>query len=101
RLTAVSDSVRRRAGADLIPGWSDSVPRAAPANLPGTSRTGAAAVYVPSCLNRIFGNARDAAPGPTVPEALVALSARAGLPVWIPEDVAGHCCGVPWSSKGY
>src|SRR6266545_979392 len=23
------------------------------------------------------------------------------MPVWIPEDAAGHCCAVPWSSKGY
>jgi D-lactate dehydrogenase len=53
----------------------------------------AAAVYVPSCTNRIFDG------GPV--EALVAVSARAGLPVWIPEDVAGSCCGLPWSSKGF
>jgi D-lactate dehydrogenase len=25
----------------------------------------------------------------------------AELPLWIPPDVAGHCCAVPWSSKGY
>ena len=25
----------------------------------------------------------------------------AGLPLWIPDDVPGHCCGTPWSSKGY
>ncbi len=31
----------------------------------------------------------------------MAVSARAGLPVWIPDDVAGHCCAVPWTSKGY
>ena len=63
---------------------------------------GAAAVYLPSCLNRIFGNDRATRrPARRVPEALVALSARAGLPLWIPDDVAGHCCGVPWSSKGY
>ena len=34
-------------------------------------------------------------------EALVEVSRRAGLPVWIPEDVAGSCCGLPWSSKGF
>src|SRR5262249_26359760 len=38
---------------------------------------------------------------PSVPQALVAVSMRAGLPLWIPDDVAGHCCGLPWSSKGY
>jgi D-lactate dehydrogenase len=49
---------------------------------------------VPACINRIFG-------GPPVVEALVELSARAGRPVWIPPDIAGHCCATPWSSKGY
>jgi D-lactate dehydrogenase len=69
------------------------LPRAARGSLPATSREGAAAVYVPSCTNRIFGG------GPV--EALVAVSARAGLPVWIPPEVAGSCCGLPWSSKGF
>jgi D-lactate dehydrogenase len=32
---------------------------------------------------------------------MVAVSARAGQPVWIPDDVAGNCCSVPWNSKGY
>jgi D-lactate dehydrogenase len=100
-LTAASELLRHGAGADLVPRWTSSVPRAAPAHLPAGSRSSATAVYVPSCLNRIFGNSREAPAGPTVPEALVALSARAGQPVWIPDDVAGHCCGVPWSSKGY
>jgi D-lactate dehydrogenase len=40
-------------------------------------------------------------PRPTLPEALVEVSKRAGLPLWIPDDAAGNCCGVPWSSKGY
>jgi D-lactate dehydrogenase len=71
-----------------------NVPRAASGRLPATSREQAAAVYVPACINRIFG-------GPPILDALVALSARAGLPVWIPPDVAGHCCATPWSSKGY
>jgi D-lactate dehydrogenase len=70
-----------------------NVPRAA-RRLPVTSRTGAAAVYMPACINRIFG-------GPPLPEALIALSARAGQPLWIPPDVSGHCCATPWSSKGY
>ncbi len=90
------------------------LPKAATANLPGTVREGAAAVYVPSCTNRIFGSPADgpisreagrksphrrAAGG--LAEALVSVSARAGLPVWIPGEVAGSCCGLPWGSKGY
>ncbi len=77
------------------------LPPAAPSSLPRTARDGAAAVYMPACINRIFGNPREHGAHPTLPEALVAVSARAGLPLWIPPDVAGHCCGTPWSSKGY
>ena len=54
---------------------------------------GAAGVYIPSCTNRIFG-------GNPI-EALVAVSERAGSPVWVPDDVDGSCCGLPWSSKGF
>jgi D-lactate dehydrogenase len=77
------------------------MPRAARAKLPETSREGAAALYMPSCLNRIFGRSRGADLGLELPQTLVEVSARAGLPVWIPDDVAGHCCAVPWSSKGF
>jgi D-lactate dehydrogenase len=66
-----------------------------------TKRAGAAAVYLPACINRIFGNPPDLEPRPTLPEALVEVSRRAALPVWIPNDAAGHCCATPWSSKGY
>ncbi len=74
---------------------------------------GVAAVYVPSCTNRIFGPSVSAdgtkrglygsksSRRPAVIEALVVVSARAGVPVWVPGDVAGSCCGLPWSSKGF
>ena len=80
RPAGAADQARRAA----LPG------AARPARLPATAREGAAAVYVPSCTNRIFGRRRRRAergrafgrrrPG----EALVEVSARAGLPVWIP-----------------
>jgi D-lactate dehydrogenase len=88
-----------------------SLPPPAPGKLPPTLHEGAAAVYIPSCTNRIFGTWADgpksgarvdiSAHRPWVVEALVEVSARAGMPVWIPEDVAGSCCGLPWSSKGF
>jgi D-lactate dehydrogenase len=74
------------------------LPKAASGRLPETSREGASAVYVPSCTNRIFGRYGS---GPSLPEALVTVSDRAGLPVWIPDEVAGSCCGLPWGSKGF
>lgn len=88
------------------------LPPAASGKLPATHREAASAVYIPSCTNRIFG--RPAVDGPesgvgvhisahrrSLAVALVEVSARAGLPVWIPADVAGSCCGLPWGSKGF
>jgi D-lactate dehydrogenase len=87
---------------ELIPAWGPGMPEPAPARLPATDRGGAAAVYFPACVNRIFGNPPGVPPAePTLPEALVSIAARAGQPVWIPDDAAGHCCATPWSSKGY
>jgi D-lactate dehydrogenase len=97
----VSDALRSRVSDELVPAFPESMPPPAPAALPATSREGAAAVYMPACINRIFGNPSGAPARPTLPEALVELSRRAGLPVWIPDDAAGNCCAVPWSSKGY
>ena len=77
------------------------LPKPAPPLPKSTKRQGAAAVYFPSCTNRIMGASRKARPGPSLADATVAVSERAGMPVWIPPDVGGSCCGVPWSSKGH
>src|SRR5205807_6322002 len=94
-VAAVSGALRRVVGSEHVPAWSRSTPRAAPGGLPFTVRENAAAVYLPACINRMFGNPRQRPEHPTLPEALVAISQRAGLPVWIPDDVAGVCCGTP------
>jgi D-lactate dehydrogenase len=86
---------------ELVPTWPRNMPPPAPAKLPETSREGATAVYMPACVNRIFGPSPEDGTGLPLLEAMVAVSARAGMPVWIPDDVAGHCCSVPWTSKGY
>ena len=89
-----------------------ALPGPAPGKPPATTRKGAAALYVPSCTNRIFGPADGPKTsdistfsahrrGLSLTEVLVEVSRRAGLPVWIPADVAGSCCGLPWSSKGH
>jgi D-lactate dehydrogenase len=83
---------------ELVPTWPGAMPPPAPAPLPSTRREGATAVYLPACINRIFGPPRGER---SLPEALVAVSERAGLPVWIPGDAPGHCCATPWTSKGY
>jgi D-lactate dehydrogenase len=102
-LRGASRLARRAVSDELVPEYPRNMPRPAPATLPHTTRTGAAAVYLPACVNRIFGRARNggSAESPGLQEALVAVSDRAGMPIWIPPDVAGHCCATPWTSKGF
>jgi D-lactate dehydrogenase len=100
-MRAASSATRALVSDELVPTWPHNMPPPAPAHLPRTSREGAAAVYMPACVNRIFGPPRDGGAGAHLPEAMVAVCARAKLPVWIPDDVAGNCCSVPWTSKGY
>jgi len=39
--------------------------------------------------------------GRSLMEVTVELARRAGVPLYIPSDVAGTCCGMPFSSKGF
>ncbi|WP_030776972.1 FAD-binding and (Fe-S)-binding domain-containing protein [Streptomyces sp. NRRL S-920] len=96
-LTTVTRTARKAVRPDLVPEWLPRIPGAAARTLPRTSRAGASAVYYPACVNRIFGGPGDR----SLAEAVVAVSARAGRPVWIPGDVAGTCCATIWHSKGY
>ncbi|HKJ36806.1 MAG TPA: FAD-binding and (Fe-S)-binding domain-containing protein [Solirubrobacterales bacterium] len=100
---ALTGAARRALGAELVPEWVGPMPPPAREPLPITDREGAAAVYVPACINRIFGasHPEDRGWAAGLPEAMVEISRRAGLPVWIPPDVEGTCCGTPWSSKGF
>jgi len=99
-LAALTGLARAIANPDLIPSVPGPMPRAA-RSPPSTQRNGAAAVYFPACINRMFGRDPDGPATPALPEAFVALSERAGKPLWIPPDVAGLCCSTPWKSKGY
>jgi D-lactate dehydrogenase len=97
-LTGLARTVLSR---DLVPAWLSVMPRPTSAPLPRTVRAGARAVYFPACINRIFGQPAGGREGPSLPEALLAVSERAGVPLWIPDDVVGNCCATVWHSKGY
>ncbi|MFC9394847.1 FAD-binding and (Fe-S)-binding domain-containing protein [Streptomyces sp. NPDC057027] len=99
-MESVTGLARRAVRPDLVPEWLPEIPGAAAWRLPRTHRPAAVAVYYPACVNRIFGNP-EGVRGPSLPEAVVTVSARAGRPVWIPDDVAGTCCATIWHSKGY
>jgi D-lactate dehydrogenase len=101
RFEAIFVALRRLVSPELLPSWIEATPYPQTARLPTTHRSAAAAVYFPACVNRIFGSATGHERERTVIRALVEVSRRAGLPLWIPDDVAGLCCATVWHSKGF
>jgi D-lactate dehydrogenase len=99
-VVKVSEMVRGLSGGAL-PAWSKDMPRAAGTRYPATSKAVAVAVYFPSCVSRVMGRLPNEPKDKTLVEAFVEVARRAGRPVWIPPDVAGTCCGTPFSSKGF
>jgi D-lactate dehydrogenase len=84
-----------------IPMWGNDMPKPRKGVLPVTSGSGAAAVYFPTCISRVFGSLPGEPEDVTVMGALLNVAQRAGMTLYIPKDVVGTCCGVPFSSKGY
>ena len=81
-----------------LPKWNQAVPHV-PSRLPATQRAEAAYVYFPSCISRRMGIPK---PGmASLADTLVTVAQRAGVQLWIPPDVEGNCCGMPFGSKGY
>ena len=99
-LEDVTRLIRKVVSPDLMPEWLPEIPGPASRRLPQTDRTTATAVYYVACVNRIFSGP-DGEAQLSLPEAMVALSNRAGRPVWIPSDMGGSCCATIWHSKGY
>jgi D-lactate dehydrogenase len=97
-VRALSRTMKRIAG-DNLPEWMPDTPHAAGPS-PTTTRVGAQAVYFPSCISRTMGRLPGESHDRSLMEVTVELARRAGAPVYIPRDVAGACCGTPFSSKG-
>ncbi|GAA4556265.1 FAD-binding and (Fe-S)-binding domain-containing protein [Pseudonocardia xishanensis] len=98
-VIAGNTAARAVVGKDLVPLWSAELPgggarrrRPAPDGPP-------AAVYLPACVNTMFGPAGDPA-GPGVQASLEALCRAAGVELLVPPGIDSLCCGTPWSSKG-
>jgi len=94
---AASRAARAVAGTDVVPQWSADLPpgghrrrRPPPPSRPDV-------VYLPACVNAMFGDAGTSA---GVQDGFEKLCARAGLTVVVPDGIDSLCCGTPWSSKG-
>ncbi|GAA5228027.1 hypothetical protein GCM10025778_25600 [Paeniglutamicibacter antarcticus] len=56
------------------------------------------AVYVPACVNTMFGPADPSQAG--IQESFSVLAARTGVELLLPEAIDSLCCGTPFSSSG-
>jgi len=98
-VVAASGAIRALTG-EAVPLWTSDVPRPA-GRRPRTSRHGVEAVYFPACIARVMGRLPGEPDDMSAMQAFVRVAERAGVPVFIPRDAPGVCCGVPFSSKGY
>ena len=83
-------SIRGLIGGEAIPYMDGSI-------TPGKKRTSKSSnkpdlIYLPSCTGEIFG--------PSGQSNFEEICAKAGLSVYIPEEISNTCCGTPWKSKG-
>lgn len=96
-VRTVNRGVRAVLGSDRLPLWSAELPRGGRARRRPAPLTEPDAVYLPACVNTIFGPADG---GPGVQVSFEQLCADAGLTLLVPAGVDSLCCGTPWSSKG-
>ncbi|MGC9159372.1 MAG: FAD-binding and (Fe-S)-binding domain-containing protein [Terracidiphilus sp.] len=81
--------------------WSAEMPRPRRGALPERPVQDAEAVYFPACISRIMGALPGEPEETSVMQALLNVADRAGVRLYVPGDIEGNCCGVPFSSKGF
>jgi len=100
-LTAWIDRLSRKLLDAPFWHWSYPMPMPRRGPIPFTPETGADAVYYPACISRIMGALPGEENATGNMQALLKLAERARVKLFLPNEVAGHCCGVPFSSKGF
>lgn len=88
---------RRVVGHEAVPQWSKDLPAGGARRRPHSPEA-PVAVFFASCTSTMFGPAVSGQLGSSA--AFLALCERAGVPVRVPDPIAGLCCGTPWKSKG-
>jgi D-lactate dehydrogenase len=81
--------------------WSAEMPRPRRGAVPTHPLENAEAVYFPACISRIMGALPGEEQETSVMQARLQVADRAGVQLYLPRNVQGNCCGVPFSSKGF
>jgi D-lactate dehydrogenase len=100
-LTRQLDHISRKLMNDPFWQWTYPMPKPRRGSIPTTTKTDADAIYYPACISRIMGALPGEPEETSNMQALLNIARRAGVSLHIPSDLIGHCCGVPFSSKGF
>jgi D-lactate dehydrogenase len=100
-ITRQLDRISRKFISDPFWQWTYPMPRPRRGVIPTTTKADADAVYYPACISRIMGALPGEQEKTTNMQALLNIAQRAGVKLHVPSGLAGHCCGVPFSSKGF
>jgi D-lactate dehydrogenase len=92
-----NSGARAVVGTDRLPLWSPELPRGGPARRRPPPGGQPDAVYLPACVNSMFGPVEGS---PGVQASFEELCVEAGLTLLVPKGIDALCCGTPWSSKG-
>lgn len=106
-VKSISVVVEKVTGTKL-PKWNKSIPHPQPLSLRerGGERGEGMFIYFPSCISRQLGvsgfsNLKPETFNLPLSEAFLTIAKRANINLHIPANTTGHCCGMPFSSKGY
>ncbi|MEU1663119.1 FAD-binding and (Fe-S)-binding domain-containing protein [Streptomyces sparsogenes] len=100
-LRAATGAVRRLGAGELVPLWTDDIPRGGPARPSPRRPAEPRAVFFAACIGSLFAPEETPGGATGAAAAFLRLCERAGVPVTVPGELAGLCCGTPWQSKGY
>jgi D-lactate dehydrogenase len=106
RVKAMIQSVEKISHT-VLPKWNQHIPFPSPSGRWVRSRSALVEVgkvtdfiYFPSCISRQLGQPKSDGYR-SLAEAIVTVAQRANINVYVPDRVMGHCCGMPFTSKGY
>jgi D-lactate dehydrogenase len=105
-IKSISTATERLTGTTL-PKWNNSIPT--PTSNLGAHSEEKNFIYFPSCISRQLGRPKlpNIAKHPrgtnysSLADALITVARRANIMLWLPDNITGNCCGMPFASKGY
>ncbi|KOV69902.1 oxidoreductase [Streptomyces sp. AS58] len=98
---AATGAMRKLGAAELVPAWTEDMPRSGPVRPAAQHPADTEAVFFAACIGSIFGPEEGAGRSAGSAAAFLRLCERAGVGVTVPDGLGGLCCGTPWQSKGF